>query len=146
MCIQSYTLFSYLNYSFGNLIQYIFIILFPISQIYPHSSSNIMFLLFKKKEIKNHRVCFVLAKCSQPWGLPWSVVDIPGVTPLKKSEFPSPVAIVCKHFYLGWDSVPTFHLCTSVLSGLSLCRSCASGHSVWEKVAFLCIHFIHHLD
>lgn len=146
MCIQSYTLFSYLNYSLG--ISYSIFLLYyfqsPRSTPTVHPTSCSFSL--KKKEIKNHRVCFVLAKCSQPWGLPWSVVDIPGVTPLKKSEFPSPVAIVCKHFYLGWDSVPTFHLCTSVLSGLSLCRSCASGHSVWEKVAFLCIHFIHHLD
>lgn len=42
---------------------------------------------FSLKNLPNHGVPFMLAKYSWVWVLPWSVVDIPNVTPLAKPDF-----------------------------------------------------------
>lgn len=49
-----------------------------------------------KQKYKNHGICFVLADYSWAWSLPWSVADIPGDTPLEKTDFPFPAGIDCK--------------------------------------------------
>lgn len=48
------------------------------------------FLFLKKKIHKNHSVQCMLPNSYWVWDLSWSVVDIPNVTPLKKTRFPSP--------------------------------------------------------
>jgi len=52
----------------------------------------------------------MFAKYRWPEGLPWSVADISGVTPLKKADFPIPVKYQLKiplsvSFIQCWDSV-----------------------------------------
>lgn len=66
-------------------------------------STSCPFSLLKENQIQNQTIkkrmhtntpqkfgiCFVLANYSWVWGLSWSVVAIPNVTPLKKTDFPS---------------------------------------------------------
>lgn len=50
----------------------------------------------------------MLATCSWPWSLPGHVVDISSVTPLKKTDFPSPGSYHLQSAsWLGVDSVST---------------------------------------
>lgn len=44
----------------------------------------------KQKPHRKHWVSFVLANYSWTWGLPWNVIAITSVTPLKKTDFHLP--------------------------------------------------------
>lgn len=104
------------NFIFKFLIEYILIISFPLC----NSSQNLLLPIhtalyfslpwknqnnkqkqdtitpYNNKNQTNHGVCFVLAKDSWEWGQPWLMVDIFSVTPLKKTDFPYPIASNCK--------------------------------------------------
>lgn len=68
---------------------------------------------------------FVLLKHSLLWGLPWSVVSLPRMTPLKKTPPSSPVVFNCQSV-LVWvcDFMLTSFLCADTLSGFNTSKSC----------------------
>lgn len=110
-------------------------------------STSCPFSLLKESQIQNQTIkkhmhtntpqkfgiCLVLANYSWVWGLSWSVVAIPNVTPLKKTDFPS---LSSYHLQIAsWSGLCLFvhiPLCAGILSGLNLCRSCVCCHSFCE--------------
>lgn len=88
--------------------------------------SNFMLAFFLSlKNLPSGGVPFMLAKYSCVWILPWSMFDIPSVTQLSRTEFPSSNKIsIAKSLAKGVTLCLPFFLLEGILSGLSLCRSC----------------------
>lgn len=66
--------------------------------------------LWKHKNKENptkKRVWFILANCSWAWVLPWSVVNGPSFTPVKKTDFPFSHSS-CYLWIASWLFVPMF--------------------------------------
>lgn len=147
--MHSFTLCLY--YFFENVIQYIlsYYFLFHnsfqiLSQCPTHpmsySFSHSLFKMLNNTKQK-HGVCFVVGKHSCAWHLPCGVIDIPSVTPLKKTDSLHPISYWLKiASWLGWDFTPTSLLHAGLLFGLSLCKSCAYGHHPWEFICALTYH------
>lgn len=140
------------NLIFESFIQYILGVFFLLLQLLldptqPPYPSNFMFFFLKNRN-KTHKKCgvhFVLVNYSWWWGLSWSGVNVPSVTPLEEKQiYPVFQRLPTeKSFLVRGGTLPLLsHPC----AGLSLCWSShsvrVSGNSymplpcgVWEPVS-----------
>lgn len=83
-------------------------------------------------------VHFAFADC---WGL-WRVIDIPGITPLKKTDLPSPGTKkmpIAPAQWVGLHAHPILH--AGMLAGLCLHKSSTYCHSICQLICMyaLCV-------
>lgn len=111
-------------------------ILITSSQILPppYPTNFTFFLTPRSLYFLKSLVHFAFADC---WGL-WRVIDIPGITPLKKTDLPSPGTNqmpIAPPQWMGLHAHPILH--AGMLAGLCLHKSSTYCHSICQLI---CTH------